>query len=145
MKFKQQEEETPKNNPFLDSIGDLIQLCIEFEYAIKSRMDFMKEKCEVLSYYNALNNNLQSLVKLFISLNPEHKRPTFSPELTPADSTKDLMKFEEKYYNMLKAIGDNAMEANNIEVVSYLSNIIINFKHYFCTLDEDNDSGETSS
>jgi len=145
MKFKQQEEETPKNNPFLGSIGDLIQLCIEFEYAIKSQMDFMKEKCEVLSYYNILNNGMQSLVKLFISLNPEHKRPTLSPELTPVDSAKDLMKFEEKYYNMLKAIGDNAMKTNNIEVVSYLSPIIKDFNHYFCTLDEDNDSGETSS
>lgn len=145
MKFKQQEE-APKNNPFLDSISDLIQLCIEFEYAIKSQMDFMKEKCEVLSYYNILNSGLQSLVKLYISLNPEHKRPNLNPELTPVDSTKDLMKFEEKYYNMLKAIGDNAMEANNIEVVSYLSDIIINFKHYFCTIvHEDNDSGETSS
>lgn len=145
MKFKQQEEETPKNNPFLASIGDLIQLCVEFEYAIKSQMDFMKEKCEVLSYYNILNNGLQSLVKLFISLNPEHKRPTFSPELAPVDSAKDLMKFEEKYYNMLKEIGKNALERNEIEVISYITEIIRGFKHYFCKVDEDDNQGETTS
>ena len=46
---------------------------------------------------------------------------------------------------MLKEIANNALEENNAEVFSYLSSIITEFDHYFCTLNEDNDSGETSS
>lgn len=46
---------------------------------------------------------------------------------------------------MLKEIAKNALEEKEVEVFAYLSNIIANFKHYFCTLDESNISRETSS
>ena len=147
MKFKQQEE-TPKSNPFLQDIIDLLVLNKEFCYAIKCfrHNSFSTEQnCKIASYIGNIFNNWDLLMKLAISLNPEHKEPIITVELSPVDSVSDLKKLEEKYYNMLKEIGKNAMEANDIEVVSYLSHIIRKFEHYFCTLDEDNDSGETSS
>jgi hypothetical protein len=146
MKFKQQEGETPKNNSFLDSIIDLLELCLQFKYAIQSQLDLVKESCEYTTYDNRLNSNYRQLKKLAISLNPQHTVPVLNPELTPAKDVNDLVKFEEKYYNMLKEIGNNALEQNNAEVFSYLSLMIYDFKHYFCTLvHEDNSSGETSS
>jgi hypothetical protein len=75
-------------------------------------------------------------MKLAISLNPEHKEPALTMELVPVDSITELKKLEEKYYNMLKEVGNNAMEANDFEVVSYLSEIIRKFRHFFCTLNE---------
>jgi predicted house-cleaning noncanonical NTP pyrophosphatase (MazG superfamily) len=56
-----------------------------------------------------------------------------------------LKDYEEKYYNMLKEIAKNALEDDEVEVLAYLYDIIRNFEHYFCTLDEDNVSRETSS
>lgn len=144
MKFKQQEESS-KNNPFIESVANLIKICIQFEYAIKSQIDFVENKYEISKYYDHVNEDLAKLTKLYISLNPTHKRPGLLVELIPVDSIKDLKDFEEKYYNMLKEIGKNALEAGEFEVISYLSELIKNFEHYFCILDEDDDSRETSS
>ena len=147
MKFKQQEEEQ-KSNTFLDSVIDLIVVIEQFAYALvcisnREQSNSVKEACSHCEMQLCYHQT--SLKKLAISLNPEHKEPTFTVEYSPVDSVSDLKKFEEKYYNMLKEIGKNALEQNNAEVFSYLSPIISGFKHYFCTLDESNDSGETSS
>ena len=139
MKFKQQEE-TPQKNPFLDSIIDLIVVNKQFLYVIKS---FKENVCPTVTV--RIGSDCKQLIKLAISLNPEHVFPTMTVEYSPASSNKDLVKLEEKYYNMLKEIANNALEENNAEVFSYLSNMICHFNHYFCTLDEDNDSRETSS
>ena len=139
MKFKQQEE-TAKNNPFLDSVIDLLALNKQFQYAIR----YYKNDAYT-GYRKHLICDWDSLIKLSISLNPQHKEPTINVSLSPIDSISDLKTFEEKYYNMLKEVGKNALEANEIEVISYLSELIRDFKHFFCTLNEDNISGETSS
>lgn len=141
MKFKQQEE-TPKNNPFFESIIDLLIVNTQFRYGIES----LDDDCwEISDYHSRLDAEKQELIRLAISLNAEHKYPMFVATLEPVESKKDLKTFEEKYYNMLKEIGKNALEQNEIEVVSYITGILRGFKHYFCTLDEDDDSGETSS
>ena len=143
MKFKQQEEETPQKNSFLDSIIDLIVVNKQFLYGINS---YKKDNDLSNSLLKAnVETNCKLLFKLAVALNSEHKNPTMTVEYVPANSKEDLVKLEEKYYNMLKEIGNNALEENNAEVFSYLSPMIRNFNHYFCTLDEDNDSGETSS
>ena len=147
MKYKTQEE-TPKDNSFLQNIVDLLALNKKFSYAIRrfrhSSID-LGQNCKIAAYIGRLYNNWDSLIKLAISLNPEHKEPTINVELSSVDSVSDLKTFEEKYYNMLKEIGKNALEQNEIETVSYITKILSDFEHYFCTLDEDNDSRETSS
>ena len=143
MKFKQQEEETPQKNSFLDSIIDLIIVNKQFLYA----MHCCKQE-DSLGFTFAKSNaelDCKNLIKLATALDPDHKNPTMTVEYAPVDDLKGLIKLEEKYYNMLKEIANNALEENNAEVFSYLSPMIKEFNHYFCTLDEDNDSGETSS
>jgi hypothetical protein len=142
MKFKQQEDEKSQNNSFLNSVIDLICIVQQFCYAI----DNFPKACEKMKSYSvSLRLDYNKLKTLAISLNPEHKAPTIELTLTAVNSINDLKILEEKYYNMLKEIGKKALEQNEIEVVSYLSDIIPYFKHYFCTLNEDNDSRETSS
>lgn len=143
MRFKSQEEETPQKSSFLDSIIDLIIVSKQFLYGIDS---YEKDDSLTISFIKGdIESNCKDLFKLAIALNPEHKHPTITVEYVPADGIKDLVKLEEKYYNMLKEVANNALEENNAEVFSYLSPMIKEFDHYFCTLDEDDDSGETSS
>ena len=136
MKFKTQETE---NNPFLEDIINLIKVCLQFKYAIKSYVSFAKSPFDLNSYNIRLNNDYELLQKLAIALNPDHVNPAINVELVAATSTDDLIKLEEKYYNMLKEIGNNALEQNNAEVFSYISKLIRKFEHYFCTLNESND------
>lgn len=140
MKFKQQEEEAPQKNSFLESIIDLITVNKQFLYAIKT---FKKDTCPTITAI--IGSDCKDLIKLAVCLDPEHKHPTMTVEYAPAESVKDLAKLEEKYYNMLKEIGTNALDEKNAEVFSYLSKIICHFNHYFCTVDENDDSGESSS
>ena len=140
MKFKQQEEETPQKNSVLDSIINLITVNKQFLYAIKT---FKKSCCPTITAI--IGMDCKELIKLAVCLDPEHKHPTMTVEYAPANSNDDLVKLEEKYYNMLKETANNALEQNDAEVFSYLSKMICHFNHYFCTLDEDDDSGETSS
>lgn len=141
MKFKQQEE-TPKNNPFFESIMDLLIVNTQFRYGIES----LNDDCwEISDYHSRLDAEKQELIRLAISLNSEHKYPTFVTTLEPVESKKDLKTLEEKYYNMLKEIGKNALERNEIEVISYITEIIRGFKHYFCKVDEDDNQGEATS
>lgn len=84
-------------------------------------------------------------MKLAISLNPEHKEPIIEVELKVVDSVAELKALEEKYYNMLKEVGKNALEASDFVGISHLGHIVRRFEHYFCTLDENDNSGETSS
>lgn len=143
MKFKQQEEETPQKNSFLDSIIDLIVVSKQFLYGINS---YKKDVSLGITFVKSdIESNCKDLFKLAIALSPEHKSPTMTVDYVPTNSKEDLIKLEEKYYNMLKEIANNALEKNNAEVFSYLSPMIKDFNHYFCTLDEDDDSGETSS
>ena len=143
MKFKQQEEETPQKNPFLDSIIDLIVVNKQFRYAIESIK--LKESCNLTRCTSSLSLGYDSLMKLAVCLNSTHKMPAMTVEYAPAESIEDLKRLEEKYYNMLKEIAKNALEDNEVEVLAYLYDIIRNFEHYFCTLDEGDDSGETGS
>ena len=148
MKFKQQEE-TPKNNSFYDSIKDLLCLNAEFEYAIRSlREEDIRNRYnyQISDYVNELRNEFDTLIKLAISLDPKHKHPTLELTKKAVEEDIELLRFEEKYYNMIKEIGKNAIEEKEFEVLAYLSEIVRNFKHYFCTIvHEDNNSGETSS
>ena len=143
MKFKQQEEETPRKNPFLNSIMDLIIVNKQFLYAINCYN--MTESLQLSYVKRNIECNCNDLIKLAIALDSAHKHPTMTVDYAPAEDIKDLKTIEERYYNMLKEIGNNALEQNNAEVFSYLSPMIKEFNHYFCTLDEDNDSGKTSS
>lgn len=143
MKFKQQEEETPQKNSFLDSIIDLIVVNKQFLYGINSYKKDRDLSNRLLKVN--LETNCKFLFKLAVALDSEHKSPTMTVEYVPVNSEEDLVKLEEKYYNMLKEIANNALEENNAEVFSYLSPMIRNFNHYFCTLNEDDDSGETGS
>ena len=141
MKFKSQEESN--ENPFLKSIIDLIVLSKQFLYAIYCYDT--EESLQLCSVKRNLDFNCKDLIKLAIALDPTHKHPTMTVDYVPAEGVKDLKTLEEKYYNMLKEIGNNALEQNNAEVFSYLSLMIKEFNHYFCTLNEDDDSGKTSS
>lgn len=142
MKYKTNEE--PQSSSFLEDILDLLVLNKQFNYAIYWENE--KKDCPKLKQYsNHLTFDWEWLSKLAISLDPNHEKPTITVELSPIDSEKDLKDYEEKYYNMLKEIAKNALEEKEVEVFAYLSNIIANFKHYFCTLDESNISRETSS
>jgi hypothetical protein len=142
MKFKQQED-TSQINPFLKSTIDLIVLSKQFLYAIDcyNTTDSLQLSC----IKRSIEFNYKDLIKLAIALDSAHKHPTMTVDYVPAEDVKDLKILEEKYYNMLKEIANNALEQNNAEVFSYLSPMIKEFNHYFCTLDEDNDSGKTSS
>lgn len=143
MKFKQQEEETPQKNSFFDSIMDLIIVSKQFLYGINS---YKKDGSLAITFVKSnIESNCKDLFKLAIALSPEHKSPTMTVDYVPANSKEDLIELEERYYNMLKEIANNALEKNNAEVFSYLSPMIKGFDHYFCTLDEDDDSRETSS
>ena len=143
MKYKTQDAEEG-NNPFLEDIVDLLKLNKEFSYALDTYRDL--HECSKLSIYNSrLIQDCEKLKKLVIAINPEHKIPEIEVTLTPTESIDDLKKYEEKYYNMLKEIAKNALEEKEPEVFAYLSSIIVNFKHYFCTVDEDNISRETGS
>ena len=135
MKFKQQEEKT-ENSPFLEEALELCSTCLRFMYAIKSSKVFLKNFYYAEKYRDRLSCNLQKLIKLCISLDSKHEYPAFNPELNGVESVGELKVFEEEYYNRLKSLGKKALEANDIEVVSYLSDIIANFEHYFCTLNE---------
>lgn len=141
MKFKSQEESN--ENPFLKSIIDLIVLSKQFLYAIYCYDT--EESLQLCSVKRNLDFNCKDLIKLAIALDPAHKHPTMTVDYVPAADVKDLKTLEEKYYNMLKEIGNNALEQNNAEVFSYLSPMIKEFNHYFCILNEDDDSGETGS
>lgn len=143
MKFKQQEEETPQSNPFLKSIIDLIVLSKQFLYAINCYN--MTESLQLCCTKRNIECNCNDLTKLAIALDSAHKHPTMTVDYVPAEDIKDLKTLEEKYYNMLKEIGNNALEQNNAEVFSYLSPMIKEFNHYFCTVNEDDDSWKTSS
>ena len=141
MKFKSQEESN--ENPFLKSIIDLIVLSKQFLYTINCYDT--TESLQLACVKRNIEYNCKDLIKLAIALDPAHKHPTMTVDYVPAEDVKDLKTLEEKYYNMLKEIGNNALEQNNAEVFSYLSPMIKEFNHYFCTLNEDDDSGKTSS
>lgn len=145
MKYKTNEE--PQSNSFLEDILDLLVLNKQFVYVVSiQRKKKGWENCgKLAAYQGRLMNDRDNITKLAISLNPEHVEPTFTVEFSPIESIKDLKDYEEKYYNMLKEIAKNALEEKEIEVLAYLSNIIMRFEHYFCTLDESNISRETSS
>ena len=143
MKYKAQNS---TDNPFLDDIKDLLALVKQFSYAVSTYSDSKGNTCYKTEYYvGSLTNNWKQLLKLAIALDPEHKTPTITVELIPTDSLDDLKDYEEKYYNMLKEIMKNALEDKEVEVIAYLSEQIRKFEHYFCTLNEDNVSRETSS
>ena len=101
MKFKTQENES---NTFFGEIMDLIIVCLQFKYAVNSQNE---GKFEFNDYAMKLGNDYKLLQKLAIALNPKHTYPTFNIELKAAESVDDLIEFEEKYYNMLKEIGNN--------------------------------------
>lgn len=143
MKYKTQDVEDTKN-PMLDDITDLLIVSKEFLHIVKC---YNEKYCKynVEEYIFNLSKSCKSLFKLAVSLDPKHIGPTFNVELKPFESVKDLKDYEEKYYNMLKEIAENAFEQKEIEVMAYLFGIIKNFEHYFCTLDEDDVPRETSS
>ena len=145
MKFKQQEEETPRKNSFLDSIIDLIVVNKQFLYAIYCYDNDTTGSLQLNCVKRSIEGNCTELIKLAVALDSAHKHPNMTVDYVPAEDVKDLKTLEEKYYNMLKEIGNNALEQNNAEVFSYLSPMIKDFNHYFCTLDEGDDSGETGS
>ena len=148
MKFKQQEGEKLQNNSFLKDINDLLSLSKAYVYAIGCYTNYKKEPQNKVidNYVDNLQMWCKALIKLSIALNPEHIEPEFTVTYVPVREAKDLMKLEEKFYNMLKSIGDRAIEEKNSEVLSYVGWMIRNFKHYFCTLvHEDDNSGETGS
>ena len=136
MKFKEAEQK--QSNPFFDSVNNLIVTVEEFSYALdcyKNSANYYRSN--VNEYKSRLGDHLQSLIKLSISLNPEHIEPSFTANCKPAKTIAELKVLEEKYYNELKEVGNNALEANDAEVFSYLGPIIREFKHYFCTINED--------
>jgi hypothetical protein len=149
MKFKQQEEEKVKSSSFYDEIKDLLCLNAEFDYAIRSLYTedlSSRFNYHLSNYIDELGNEFDLLLKLAISLDSDHKHPVLEIVKKPADNDTDLFKFEEKYYNMIKEIGNNALKESNFEVISHLSKIIVGFKHYFCTIVHESDiPGETSS
>lgn len=143
MKYKTQDVEA-QGNPFLRDIMDLIVLFKQFSYKVKiyyEKNHSYSVECVVVQH----QKDWIKLRKLAIALNPEHKLPEISVTLAPAESIKDLKDYEEKYYNMLKEIAENALEEKDPEVFAYLTDIIVGFEHYFCTLDEDDVPRETSS
>ena len=139
MKFKEGKEK----HPLFDDVVSLWVLNKEFSNALM--YSEQSEDCEFRCYGSRLKDFRQKIEKLIISLDLEHKLPSINVNVNPNATIKDLVSFEEHYYNKIKSIGDKALESNDSEVFSYMSYIICNFKHYFCKLNEDNDSGEASS
>lgn len=145
MKYKTQDEESTRS-PMLEDIVDLLIVNKEFVYMVSCySKNKNKNNFKLDDYCNKLKCDFSKLFKLAISLDPKHIGPTLNVELKPFESIDDLKDYEEKYYNMLKEIAKNAFEEKEIETMSYLFDIIRNFEHYFCTLDESNISRETSS
>lgn len=137
MKFKQQEE--PQNNPFLEEVRSLIETVIKFEYAIKTYLDRNGNKYKKMGdYYGKLLSMRCSLNRLFIAIDNEHNPPELTVELKPSNSIEELTRLEEELYNRLKTLGTKGLESNDILIVSYISNLVGGFEHYFCTLDESN-------
>lgn len=145
MKFKTQENETPKHSPFLDDIIDLIKLNKAFNYAIFTQNAKLKNELELLEFKNVLNVHYKTFLKLTLSLNSDHTYPDFTLEEKSVNSIEELVALEEDYYSKLVEVGNKALEANDIEVVACISKCINLFEHYFCTLNESNNKGETSS
>ena len=146
MKYKTQDaEEGMHNNPLLEDIIDLLAELKEFMYAIEDYKKLHRGYFRPTTFNNYLTCCWKSLMKLAVCLDSDHKRPTIEVTLTPIDSVKDLEDHEEKFYNMLKEIAKNALEEKEVEVMAYLFDMIKNFEHYFCILDEDDVSRETSS
>lgn len=146
MKYKTQDvEEGKHNNPLLEDIIDLLAELKEFMYALEDYKKSHKDCFKLVTYNNYLMYCWKSLMKLAVCLDSDHKRPTIEVTLTPMDSIKDLEDHEEKFYNMLKEVAENALEEKEVEVMAYLFDMIKDFEHYFCTVDEDNVSRETSS
>lgn len=143
MKYKTQDEGGTRS-PMLDDIIDLLIVNKEFMYMI-SCYSKDKNSYKLGDYCGKLKCDFSKLFKLAVSLDSKHIGPTLNVELKPFESIDDLKDYEEKYYNMLKEIAKNAFEEKEIETMSYLFDIIRNFEHYFCTLDESNISRETSS
>lgn len=143
MKYKTQDEEGTRS-PMLDDIIDLLVVNKELTY-MASCYNKDKNNYKAGDYCGKRKCDYLKLFKLAVSLDPKHVGPTLNVELKPFESIKDLKDYEEKYYNMLKEIAKNALEDDEVEVLAYLYDIIRNFEHYFCTLDEDNVSRETSS
>ena len=143
MKYKTQDVEDTKN-PMLDDITDLLIVSKEFLHIVKC---YNEKYCKynVEEYIFNLSKSCKSLFKLAVSLDPKHIGPTLDIQLKPFESIKELKDYEEKYYNMLKEIAENALEEKEVEVMAYLFDIIRDFEHYFCTLDEDDVPRETSS
>lgn len=139
MKFKEGKEK----HPLFGDVVDLWVLGKEFSNALMYSKQ--SEDCEFRCYGAKLKDFRQKIEKLIISLDLEHKLPSVDVNINPNATVKDLVSFEEHYYNKVKNIGNKALESNDSEVFSYMSYIICEFKHYFCTLNESNDSGETSS
>lgn len=144
MKYKTQEAEDVRS-PILDDIIDLLVVNKELIYMVSRYCDKHGDNYKIGDYCGKRKCDYSKLFKLAISLDPKHIGPTLNVELKPFESIKDLKDYEEKYYNMLKEIAENAFEDKNVEVLAYLYPIIAGFEHYFCTLDESNISGETSS
>ena len=157
MKFKERNLENPaeeqqnkesNNSSFYDDIVNLLCLNCEFNYAIRSLYPNIDRDTNfnLCKYLGQLERNYDLLIKLSVSLNSKHTLPILTITKKPAKDNIELLKFEEKYYNMLKEIGKNAIEENEFEVLAYLSEIARTFNHYFCTIvHENNDSRETSS
>ena len=146
MKYKTQDvEEGKHNSPLLEDIIDLLAELKEFMYALEDYKKSHSGCFKLTTYNNYLICCWKSLMKLAVCLDSDHKRPTIEVTLTPMNSVKDLEDHEEKFYNMLKEVTENALEEKEVEVMAHLFDMIKDFEHYFCTLDEDNVSRETSS
>lgn len=143
MKYKTQDVEDTKN-PMLEDIIDLLIVNREFLHLVKCYNE-KHYKYSFEEYIVNLTKSCKSLFKLAVSLDPKHIGPVLNVELKPFESIKDLKDYEEKYYNMLKEIAENALEEKEVEVMAYLFDIIRSFQHYFCTLNEDDVPRETSS
>lgn len=138
MKYKEGKEK----HPLFDDVVNLWILNCEFYQALKY---LNEDKLPVFYYKDRLCKFGQSLKKLITNIDLEHKLPTIAININPNASIKDLVSFEEHYYNKVKDIGNKALELKDFEVLSYMTYIIYKFEHYFCTINEDNNSGETSS
>lgn len=143
MKYKTQDVEDAKN-PMLEDITDLLIVNKELTYMV-SGFNKDKKNYQAGDYCGKRRTDYLKLFKLAVSLDPKHIGPTLDIQLKPFESIKELKDYEEKYYNMLKEIAENALEEKEVEVMAYLFDIIKDFEHYFCTLDEDDVPRETSS
>ena len=122
-----------------------MSLVSAFKYAIDSYKINLQEDLKLREYINNLVFVNKSLVKLAVSLDSKHIYPEFTVNKVPVNSLDELIELEENLYNKVVEIGNRALEANDIQVVSCISDILNNFDHYFCTLNESNNKGEVSS